>query len=118
MLNQSQGQKGNFVDIKEEIKGKAHIVLPFLKINPLALNTQVPCPLGPHHEGRPSFRINSVEGRFYCTICRPRGASLVDLIIELGEAKDFQDAASFLRDALTNEERLDQLRKLFEGKKP
>ena len=114
MLNQSRPKKKSQTDIKDELQGRTHEVLMVLGVNPIAMSTQIPCPLAIHHEGRPSFMVNPQKNRYYCTECTPRGASLIDLVIGLGMANNFNEAARYLRFKLMRDQYLAEYLKRFE----
>ena len=114
MLNQRNPNKKSHSDIKDELQGRTHEVLRVLGVNPIAMNTQIPCPLADHHQGRPSFMVNAQKNRFYCADCTPRGASLIDLVIGLGKAKNFNEAAKYLRFELMRDQYLAEYLKRFE----
>ncbi len=97
MLNPVEPKKIPYRDIKEELEGRTHEVLAILGINPIAMVTQIPCPLESHHLGHPTFMVNAKKNRYYCAQCTPKGGSLVDLVIGLGKAKNFSEAAKYLR---------------------
>jgi phage/plasmid primase-like uncharacterized protein len=90
-----------FEDIKAQIEGRCSEVLQLLGINPMAMATQIVCPIAEHHAGRPSFRVNPGTNRYFCAHCQPKGASLVDLVIALGHAGTFPEAADYLRSKLS-----------------
>lgn len=89
--------KPKFRDIKRQLNGRCPEVLALLGINPLAMSYGVDCPVNEHHRGLASFQVDSIANRYYCTYCKPRGASLVDLVIDLEKASTFAEATSFLR---------------------
>ena len=89
--------KKPFSDIKRQLTGRAPEILALLGINPLAMTFGVDCPVNDHYAGLASFKVDSVANRYYCTCCKPSGASLVDLVIELEKASTFKDAVVFLR---------------------
>jgi hypothetical protein len=89
-----------YLDIKAQIEGRCSEILLLLGINPLAMATQITCPVAEHHAGRVSFRVNPVTNRYFCAHCQPKGASLVDLVIQLGKAGSFAAAADYLRAGL------------------
>ena len=90
-----------FEDIKTQIEGRCPEVLQLLGINPMAMATQIICPVSEHHAGRPSFRVNPGTNRYFCAHCQPKGASLVDLVMALGKAGSFPEAADYLRTHLS-----------------
>ncbi len=96
MSNKSVFKKP-FSDIKRQLTGRAPEILALLGINPLAMTFGVDCPVNDHYAGLASFKVDSVANRYYCTCCKPSGASLVDLVIELEKASTFKDAVVFLR---------------------
>jgi len=89
-----------YLDIKAQIEGRCSEILLLLGINPMAMTTQISCPIAEHHAGRVSFRVNPVTNRYFCAHCQPKGASLVDLVIQLGKAGSFAAAADYLRAGL------------------
>lgn len=89
--------KTKFRDIKRQLVGRCPEVLALLGINPLAMSFGVDCPVNEHHRGLASFQVDPVANRYYCTYCKPRGASLVDLVMDLEKASTFAEATSFLR---------------------
>ncbi len=91
----------SFVGIKTQIEGRCPEVLQLLGINPMAMATQIICPVSEHHAGRPSFRVNPGTNRYFCAHCQPKGASLVDLVMALGKAGSFPEAADYLRTNLS-----------------
>lgn len=90
-----------FQDIKTQLEGRCPDVLQLLGINPMAMATQIICPVSEHHAGRPSFRVNPGTNRYFCAHCQPKGASLVDLVMALGRAGSFPEAADYLRTNLS-----------------
>lgn len=90
-----------FQDIKTQLEGRCPDVLQLLGINPMAMATQIICPVSEHHAGRPSFRVNPGTNRYFCAHCQPKGASLVDLVIAIGKAGSFPEAADYLRSKLS-----------------
>lgn len=89
--------KTKFRDIKRQLLGRCPEVLAILGINPLAMSYGIDCPVNEHHRGLASFQVDPVANRYYCTYCKPRGASLVDLVMDLEKASTFAEATSFLR---------------------
>lgn len=84
-------------DIKVELTGRAIDVLLQLGVHISALATQVPCPICGSEGVGVSFNVSEQTNRFYCTECCPRGGSLVDLVIALGQADSFKQACIYLR---------------------
>jgi hypothetical protein len=60
----------------------------------------VDCPVNEHQRGLASFQVDPIANRYYCTYCKPRGASLLDLVIDLKKAATFAEATSYLRKSL------------------
>lgn len=85
------------LDIFQDIAGRATEVLSAMGIDLRALQRHVHCPLPCHEDRNPSFRVDRKSERFFCT-CTPRGGgSMVDLVIAMGCAHDFTQAARWLR---------------------
>ena len=98
MGNQTmQGKGDRHVDIKTELAGRCSDVLLMLGINPLAMASQITCPIDAHQPRWPSFRVNPVTNRYYCSVCEPKGASFVDLVIKMNRASNFKEACQYLR---------------------
>jgi hypothetical protein len=89
--------KPQFRDIKRQLSGRCPEVLALLEINPLAMSFGIDCPVNEHHKGLASFKVDEVANRYYCTYCKPRGASLLDLVIDLEKASTFAEATAYLR---------------------
>ncbi len=87
-------------DIKVQLEGRALDVLRLLRIHIYAASTQIPCPMCGSRGVGVSFNVREHQNRYYCTICTPRGGSLVDLVIALGYAGNFHGAVTFLREKL------------------
>jgi phage/plasmid primase-like uncharacterized protein len=83
-------------DIKKEIRGRTPEILEILGIDERALRRKVHCPLPSHNDEDPSFRVHTEKDRFYCS-CYLRGGSMIDLVIKMERAKDFTEAARWLR---------------------
>ena len=96
-MSEKSAFKTKFRDIKRQLVGRCPEVLAILGINPLAMSYGIDCPVNEHHKGLASFQVDPIANRYYCTYCKPRGASLVDLVIDLEKASTFSEATSFLR---------------------
>jgi phage/plasmid primase-like uncharacterized protein len=83
-------------DIFKDIDGKSSVILNLLGIDQRALTKHVHCPLPEHDDRNPSFRVDQKTERFHCT-CSPRGGSMIDLVIGMGHAPNFVEAARWLR---------------------
>ena len=86
-------------NIHTQLVGQAEPLLKVLGIDETALRRHILCPLPTHDDHRPSFRVDRRDNRYYCT-CTPRGGSLVDLVIAMGQATDFRTAVGFIRQHL------------------
>ncbi len=83
-------------DIFRDISGKSVEILDLLGIDQRARFKHVHCPLPDHDDRHPSFRVDQKSERFICT-CSPRGGSMIDLVIGMGHASNFVEAARWLR---------------------
>jgi phage/plasmid primase-like uncharacterized protein len=83
-------------DIFRDISGKSVEILDLLGIDQRARFKHVHCPLPEHDDRHPSFRVDQKSERFICT-CSPRGGSMIDLVIGMGHASNFVEAARWLR---------------------
>ena len=86
-------------NIHTQLVGQAERLLKVLGIDETALRRHILCPLPAHNDHRPSFRIDRRDNRYYCT-CTPRGGSLVDLVVAMGQATDFKTSVQFIRQRL------------------
>lgn len=83
-------------DIFKDIDGRSAEILDLLGIDQRARYTHVHCPFPDHDDRKPSFRVDQKTERFFCT-CSPRGGSMIDLVIGMGHAPNFVEAARWLR---------------------
>ena len=107
-------QTAHVVDIKTELADRCGDVLLLLGINPMAMSTQIDCPISKHERPWPTFRVNPVTNRYYCSVCEPRGGSLADLVMKTGRAPRYKDACMFLRVGLGLLRKPEQIEALYE----
>lgn len=103
------------VDIKTELVDRCSDVLVMLGINPMAMSTKIVCPISKHETPWPSFSVNPVTNRYYCSECEKRGASLEDLVIKMGRAANYKAACTFLRAGLGLLKNLAPIEQMFEN---
>ena len=83
-------------DITKEIIGRTPEILELLGVDERAMQRKVHCPIPSHADEKPSFRVYKDDDRFNCS-CYMRGGSMIDLVIKMERAKNFSDAARWLR---------------------
>jgi len=83
-------------NIHADVAGRSAEVLNALGIDLRSLRRHVLCPFPNHEDRNPSFRFDEKAARFYCT-CTPKGGSVVDLVIGMGHAGSFVEAARWIR---------------------
>lgn len=84
------------VDIFKDIAGRTDEILDALGIDQRSRFRHIHCPIPSHDDHRPSFRVDSQKERFICS-CSPIGGSMIDLVIAMGHAANFVEAARWLR---------------------
>lgn len=83
-------------DIIKEIAGRSSEILDLLGIDQRARYTHVHCPIPSHDDRNPSFRVKQSSERFHCS-CIEGSGSMIDLVIAMGHAANFVEAARWLR---------------------
>jgi hypothetical protein len=106
------------VDIKTELIDRCPDVLVMLGINPMAMSTKIVCPISPHETPWPTFSVNPLTNRYYCSVCEKRGGSLEDLVIKTGRAATYKGACTFLRAGLGLLKNVRPLEQMFENPDP
>ena len=84
------------VDIFKDIAGRTDEILDALGIDQRSRFRHIHCPIPCHDDHRPSFRVDVQKERFICS-CSPIGGSMIDLVIAMGHAENFVEAARWLR---------------------